>query len=117
MRTYDFRCPAHPEQVVPVLAQSASSVSEEQRQCPTCGSQMVRYFGSSEIQVALKGGNWPKRDIKETSKRKRRSAELGRKQKKIWAPRMPKLNLDPDVQKEFKTRVAKAGTALKVHKV
>jgi len=78
---------------------------------------MERYFGRTSPEVALKGANWPKRDIKETARRNRRSRVLAERQEKVWKPKMPKLNLDPDVQKEAQDEISKKGTPLTVRKV
>jgi hypothetical protein len=70
---------------------------------------MERYFGRASPEVALLGANWPKRDIKETARRKRRSEVLAERQEKVWKPRQPRLNLDPDVQKEYRQRLSRGG--------
>lgn len=117
MKAFDFVCTCHPEDIREVFAESSKGVTLEQRVCPVCGLTMERYYGRTSPQVALKGANWPKRDIKETAMRKRRSEVLGKKQGKIWDSRMPKLNLDPDLQKSFKDSLAKKGAKLSVKKV
>lgn len=117
MRTYDFVCLEHPEEVHEVRAGSLGEVDVAERICSHCGQEMERFFGRAAPQVALQGANWPKRDIKETARRKRRSEVLGRKQEKVWKPLQPKLNLDPDVQKEFRDHVTKGGAPLTVKKL
>lgn len=116
MKVFDFVCPDHQDDVREVLAESSKDIPPEKRSCPICGNTMERYYGRTSPQVALKGANWPKRDIKETAMRKRRSEVLGKKQGKIWDAKMPKLNLDPDVQKTFRDNLIKSGAKLTVKK-
>ena len=96
---------------------SLREVGPVEKTCGHCGQLMERYFGRANLEIALKGANWPKRDIKETARRVRRSRVLGERQDKVWKPRMPKLNLDPDVQKSFKEELARKGTPLTVKKI
>lgn len=117
MKIFDFVCVKHPEEIREVRAESLKQVPDEERTCSHCGELMERYFGRASPQVALKGANWPKRDIKETAHRKRRSQVLGERQKKVWGPRMPKLNLDPDVQRAAKQEIARKGSRLTVKKI
>lgn len=107
MKTFDFQCSSHPEAVISIQARRRQSISPDSLKCPSCGTKMESFFGNVSTQVNLSGPNWPKRDIKECAYRMRRSKELKQRQKETWDHRMPKLNLDPDVQKEYKDKVLK----------
>ena len=117
MKIFDFVCVQHPEDIREARADSLKEVPKEDRTCSHCGELMERYFGRATPQVALLGANWPKRDIKETAHRNRRSKVLEQRQKKVWDPRQPKLNLDPDVQRSMKEELARKGSRLTVKKI
>ena len=109
MRIFDFVCSCSQEDIRVVRAGSLKDVDTAEKTCSHCGELMQRYFGRASPEVALLGANWPKRDIKETARRKRRSEVLAERQEKVWKPRQPRLNLDPDVQKEYRQRIARGG--------
>lgn len=117
MKTFDFVCLEHPDEIHVVKASSLRDVDAAEKTCSHCGELMERFFGRSAPQVALQGANWPKRDIKETSRRKRRSETLAERQEKVWKPLQPKLNLNPEVQREFRDQVSQEGSRLTVKKL
>jgi hypothetical protein len=117
MKQFEFACVDHPEKVVTLEADSFKSVPEAGRMCVDCGRLMERYHGGNAPSIAYKGPNWPKRDIRERAHRLRRADTLSKRQKDVWDPRAPKLNLDPEVQREARRQVIGTGTPLKATKV
>lgn len=107
MRTYDFVCLNHPEEIKTITASSRKKIPEDHLKCASCDTKMESYFGNSSPTMNLAGNSWPKRDIKETARRKKRSKYLALRQKEVWDPKMPKLNLDPEVQAEARKALKK----------
>lgn len=109
MRTYDFACPVHSEEVVTIQASSRSKIPVSEKLCQVegCGKEMETYFGNVDPTMNLSGNCWPKRDMKECARRMKKSAYLSRRQKEVWDHRMPKLVLDPEAQAEARRKLAK----------
>lgn len=117
MKIFDFVCEAHPEKIVSVESACLKDITSDQKTCSTCKGLMERYYGGSSPSIAYRGPNWPKRDIRERVYRLRRADDLSKKQKKTWGNRMPKLNLDPEAQREARRQVMRSGATLGAKKV